>query len=129
MKNTRQYPISALIVDDEKDICFLLNNILKQKSIRVRQAGSLAEAETSMQQELPAVIFLDNHLPDGLGVDYITKFKNQNPGGKIIMITAHDTDKDQKKAQLQGVDYFISKPFTRDIIYGALTNLKWSFGE
>ena len=36
------------------------------------------------------------------------------------MITAHDTDADRQKALKEGADYFIGKPFTRDIVYKAV---------
>ena len=81
----------ALIVDDEKDICFLLSNILKQKNIQTTIAGSLEEAEKMLQTSGSYYfVFLDNHLPDGLGIDIIKKWKEKFPFAHFIMITAHD---------------------------------------
>lgn len=110
----------ALIIDDETDICFLLKGILKHKNIDAAYASSLAEGEQYLRQHDPAVIFLDNHLPDGFGIDHIRHFKNEYPLSKIIMITAHDTWADRQKAYSEGVDLFIGKPFTRDIILKAV---------
>lgn len=64
----------------------------------------------------PEIIFLDNHLPDGLGVNFIGYIKRFHPVTKIIMITAHDTVTDAKKAYKEGVDYFIGKPFSKESI-------------
>jgi len=112
--------MKALIVDDEEDICYLLSGILKHKNLLPKFVNSLAEARTHLQQESPAIIFLDNHLPDGLGISFIEHIKQQHPSTKVVMITAHDTTSDRHKAQQLGVDFFIGKPFTRETIYNAL---------
>ena len=115
--------VTALIVDDEKDICFLLSKILRQKNIKLLQANSLSEAEQIIEKETVPVIFLDNHLPDGLGLNNIKKLKIKAPKSKIIMITAHDNASDRKKAQEEGVDYFIGKPFTKELIFSTLEKI------
>jgi two-component system, OmpR family, response regulator len=113
-----------LIVDDEKDIRYLLNSILKQKNISAGLAGTLEEADKFIEKERPAVIFLDNHLPDGRGLEHITRIKKLNPASKIIMITAHDNPSDREKAYREGADFFISKPFTKDIICKTIEQIK-----
>lgn len=112
MKNTPR----ALIIDDETDVCYLLKGILRQKNIDASYAGSLADGEDFIREKVPDFIFLDNHLPDGFGVDRIRHLKQEHPLCKIVMITAHDTPADREKAYLEGVDYFIGKPFTKDVI-------------
>jgi len=106
----------ALIIDDETDICYLLKGILSLKNFEATYATTLAEGEKYLKQNDPLVIFLDNHLPDGYGIDTIRHFKKDYPFSKIVMITAHDTSSDREKAYREGVDFFIGKPFTRDII-------------
>ena len=112
--------LNALIVDDEKDICFLLSNILKQKNYNSTLAGSLAEAQKLIETQTPSIIFLDNHLPDGLGLDHIHELKKNSPFVKLVMITAHDNANEKRKAMEQGADHFISKPFSRELIFQAL---------
>jgi DNA-binding response OmpR family regulator len=120
--------LTALVVDDEKDICFLLFSLLRQKNIPTRLAGSLAEAEKLIEIQTPAVIFLDNHLPDGLGVDNIARIKKNHPGIYIIMITAHDTPADKERAIKAGVDHFIGKPFNKESILETLNKLQFPDG-
>ena len=111
----------ALIVDDEADICFLLSNILRQKNIQTAFAGSLAEAEKMLQSSSPFYfVFLDNHLPDGFGVDQIKAWKQRFPAVRLIMITAHDSGDEKIKARKDGADSFIGKPFSREIILKAI---------
>jgi two-component system OmpR family response regulator len=114
----------ALIIDDETDICYLLSSILKQKNFHTVFAGSISEAEKLVEQECGySVIFLDNHLPDGFGVNYIRPLKEKCPSSVIVMITAHDTIADRSKAQDQGVDYFIGKPFSKETIFNTIEGL------
>ena len=68
----------ALIVDDETDICYLLSNILKQRNIQTAFAGSLAEADNMLQSpDHFYYVFLDNHLPDGQGINSIKRWKEK----------------------------------------------------
>ena len=119
LKSTR----SALIIDDENDICFLLSNILKKNDLKVSSVNSLAEGIASLKLHEPNVLFLDNYLPDGFGMDFISYVKNEHAGIKIIMVTAHDTPDDRKNALQRGANFFIAKPFTVDQIKNALQNI------
>lgn len=112
----------ALIVDDEADICFLLSNILKQKNIQTSFAGTLSEADKMLQSSpnFFYYIFLDNHLPDGLGINQIKRWKEKFPFIHVIMITAHDSYEERRKASKDGADDFISKPFSRERIFNSI---------
>ena len=106
----------ALIVDDEIDICFILSGIFKNRNVSACYANSLAEAKALMEKEVPSILFLDNHLPDGLGVQFIEYVKTNYPDTKVVMITAHDTPSDKYLAFKNGADYFIGKPFSLNAV-------------
>lgn len=108
--------MKALIIDDEIDICYLLSSILRKKNINTNYVNSITEARQALERQHPELIFLDNRLPDGMGIDFIEQIKRKHPGIKVAMITAYDTAVDRTKALLQGADFFIPKPFSRDAI-------------
>jgi DNA-binding NtrC family response regulator len=111
----------ALIVDDETDICYLLSHILRQKDIQTVFAGSLAEADRMLQSpNFFYYVFLDNHLPDGLGINRIKQWKEKFPAIHFIMISAHDSCDEKRKAKTDGADTFISKPFSKDVILNSI---------
>ena len=114
---------TVLIIDDEVDICYLLSSILRSKNLQVNYVNSLKEATASLLNQHPEIIFLDNHLPDGLGINYIKQLKEGNPGTKIVMITAFDNHTERSNAFNNGADTFICKPFTKDLIYQTVDNL------
>lgn len=111
---------SALIIDDEYDICFLLSRILRTSNLSVQFVNSLEGGKQMLEKINPAVLFLDNHLPDGLGVDFIGYVKEKYPNTKVVMVTAHDTSEDRQKAMQQGADLFIPKPFSAAQIKAAI---------
>ncbi len=115
--------LKVLIIDDEADICYLLSTLLKQKNLDADYVNTLTDAAVALKNTTPEIIFLDNHLPDGLGMNFIEYIKSHYPSIKIVMITAHDTAADRQKALSEGADYFISKPFTRDMIYKTVEQL------
>ena len=115
--------LKVLIIDDETDICYLLSTLLKQKNLDTTYVNNITDATLALQNDEPKIIFIDNHLPDGLGINFIKYVKLNYPETKIVMITAHDTPSDRNKALNVGADYFIGKPFSRDLIYKTVEQL------
>ena len=110
-------------MDDEIDICYLLSGMLKQKNMFPTYVNSLSEATIALQKEVPEMLFLDNHLPDGLGIEYIQYVKKNYPDVRIVMITAHDSLIERKKAYNDGADFFLGKPLSRELIYNTVEKL------
>jgi two-component system OmpR family response regulator len=113
----------VLIVDDELDICYLLSSMLKQRNFRTGFVNSLSDAVIALQTDTPSLLFLDNHLPDGFGLDFIPYVKKNYPEMKVVMITAHDGAAERKIAYNGGVDLFVAKPLSRKLIDDAIEKL------
>jgi two-component system, OmpR family, response regulator len=109
-------PEKAMIIEDEKDLCYLLSIVLRQNHVSSSCAYSITEARKTIKNIRPSMIFLDNHLPDGSGIDFIGQAKARFPLAKIIMITAHDSPSEIDAAFSNGADYFITKPFNTSTI-------------
>jgi two-component system, OmpR family, response regulator len=111
-----------LIVEDEADMCLLLNIILTGKEIELDHVKNLSAAELYLLSDKPAVVILDNKLPDGFGVDFIPLLKNKYPDVKVIMISGFD--KAVKDVALDsGADIFLDKPFSREQLYQSIRQL------
>ena len=67
----------VLIVEDEGDMCLLLNILLTGKEMELDHVKNLSAAEKYLQNEQPSVVILDNKLPDGFGIDFITFLKKK----------------------------------------------------
>ena len=115
--------IDALIIEDEIDICFLLTGILRRRNLQTTFVNTISDAQNLLKNTHPLILFLDNNLPDGRGVDFIQQIKENHPLTRIIVITADDSLANKNKALTAGADFFIGKPFTRDTINQTLHNL------
>ena len=112
----------VLIIEDEGDMCLLLNIILNGKDMDLDHVKNLAAAEEYFKTEQPEVVILDNKLPDGFGVDFISTIKKNYPAIKIIMISGFDGSA-KDVALDNGADIFLEKPFTKEQLYKAIDSL------
>ena len=105
-------PKKILIVDDEPDICYFLSTNLSKRGFVTSYSNTLTEAASTLEKEEPSILLLDNHLPDGFGIDFVPRVLARYPRIKIVMITAHDSPQDRSRAYQNGVSFFLAKPFT-----------------
>ena len=99
-----------LVVEDDGEMGLLLNMILYQKKIQLDYVSCLLSADEYLQKQEPAIMLLDNRLPDGFGVDFISYVKKKYPAIKIIMISGFGSARDI--ALENGADLFFEKPFS-----------------
>jgi len=111
----------VLVVEDEGEIGLLLNIILNENDFELDYVKNLSSADEYLQKEQPSVIILDNKLPDGFGVDFISYIKKKYSDIKIIMISGFASAKDVALAN--GADMFFEKPFTKDELNMSLNKL------
>lgn len=112
----------VLIIEDEGDMCLLLNIMLNGKEMELDHVKKLSAAEEYLQKQQPAVVILDNKLPDGFGIDFIIHIKKNYPSVRIIMISGYDGS--AKDVALEnGADLFLEKPFTKNQLYEAIMDL------
>ena len=111
----------VLVVEDEGEMGLLLNLILNERNFELDYVSNLLAADEYLEKEQPAVIILDNKLPDGFGVDFITYIKKKYPSIKIIMISGFASARDV--ALENGADMFFEKPFTREELYNSIDKL------
>ena len=123
MPQTAKKIRKVLIIEDEGDICLLLNIMLKGKDIDLEHVNSLAKATEYLQKERPSLIMLDNKLPDGLGMDFIQVIKKTYPEIKIVMISGFHPTLTKDIALTNGADIYLEKPFTKDQVFESVDKL------
>jgi len=107
-----------LVVEDQGETCLVLGLILSDRKFELDYVNNLLDADEYLQKNKPSVIILDNKLPDGFGVDFITYVKKRYPKIKIIMISGFSTARDV--AIENGADVFLEKPFSMDNVNEAI---------
>lgn len=102
-----------LVVDDEPDVRFILQNILKSQGFYTEQSESIKQCFIQIERFEPDVIILDIDLPDGSGLDALPKIKESHPQTTVIINSALDTSDNRQLAKERGADAFIGKPLNK----------------
>lgn len=107
-----------LVVEDQGETCLLLDLVLSDREFEMDYVNNLLDADEYLQKNKPSMIILDNKLPDGFGVDFISYAKQKYPKVKILMISGFSTARDV--AMENGADAFLEKPFTKKNVNDAI---------
>ena len=106
---------SVLIIDDERDLCEVMSRALKKEGFEVDCAFNLAEARLKLSVK-PDIVILDINLPDGSGIDYLQMNPVEFMESYVILITADPSVAVQKKAAYEGIQAYLPKPFSIDLM-------------
>jgi DNA-binding NtrC family response regulator len=109
-----------LIVDDEPDMCWALQHILKKKGLVSKVAITGHEAHMLIDSNSFVMAFLDAKLPDTDGLALAGYIRLKAPETHIVMISGYfyKDDGSIQKAITDGlISGFISKPFQHDEIF------------
>jgi two-component system NtrC family response regulator len=106
--------IHILVVDDEVSIRRLAEKELSSERRLITTAGSAQKAIKAFKRQAFDVVLLDMRLPDGDGLDLLTRFQELAAEIQVVIITAFaDVDNAVQAMKLGAYDY-ITKPFDLD---------------
>ncbi|MCX5970078.1 MAG: response regulator [Coprothermobacterota bacterium] len=112
---------SVLVVDDEKEICWLLQQILIQEGYQVSTAHSGKEGLAHIGQSGEVdIMILDLHLPDMNGLDLLEQIRAGGLQTPVVVITAFGDEESRERAAGLGVKGFLDKPFEISTLLAAL---------
>jgi len=115
-------PIKVLVIDDSNTIRRSAEMFLRQAGFEVILAEDGFDALAKISDHHPAVIFVDIMMPRLDGYQTCALIK-QNPTLKstpVIMLSSKDGVFDRARGRLAGSDRYLTKPFTREGLVGAV---------
>lgn len=112
---------TVLIVEDEPYLRQVVSKKLKKAGYRVKEAGSLAAARAILEVEQPDLALLDLNLPDGVGFSLVPAIKSQGNGAKVLVMSAYTSADELERAEAEGIDLFLAKPFRMPELLEAVT--------
>src|SRR6478609_3559490 len=119
---------NILVIDDDKDLCFLLNQFLSRKGYEVTVMYSGEDALQYLNHSKPALIICDLRLEDIDGITLLGKVKEKYTDLPVIIITGHSDIKTSALALKQGAFDYVVKPLVTEqillTIHEALNNKK-----
>ena len=105
-----------LIVDDNSDIRFILDELIKETGYKTRLAANFNQALTEIDKKLPDVAILDVKLDkgDNDGIQLLDHIKKKNSDIPVIMISGHANIEMAISSLKSGAFEFIQKPFDKE---------------
>ena len=100
----------VLVIEDEANICNLLDTILTTNGYQVVTEGTCSEGIMMMRSYVPDLVILDLGLPDKDGLEFIKTIR-QSDTTPILVVSARSTENDKVLALDLGANDYITKPF------------------
>jgi len=119
--------MKILVVDDEEQICELLDKFLSQEGYQVITAATGEEALEKLEEESPQLVLLDIRMPGMGGIECLRKIKEKNEKIGVIMTTAVGDTDTIKEAISLGVNDYILKPIDLDYLGKLIISWKQVF--
>jgi two-component system response regulator AtoC len=111
-----------LVVDDNKNMQFILTNILHEKGYEVCCVGNGNKAITEIKNKIPDLVLLDIRLPGKNGIEVLEKLRELDKELLVIMITAYGDVKSAVKAIKLGAYDYVTKPFDNEELLNIIKN-------
>ncbi len=118
---------AALVVEDDDQIAYLLQFILRKEGYAVTVASDGREAQRVFEErsEPPALVTLDFMLPHATGLELLAIIRAK-PGWErvpVLMLTARSQEKDIARARAEGASDYLVKPFKPEELRACIRRL------
>jgi len=105
----------GLILDDDELICSLLREILKNEGFSIAVSSTYRDAQDQCQQQKFDLLFLDYHLPEGIGWTLANEVTGapKTYGSPLFVLMSGTADLSEMSISEKFVErvFFIKKPF------------------
>ena len=101
----------VLIVDDEKNMRWVLGQALSGAGFEVGEASDGKEALSAVAELEPDVMVLDHRMPGKDGMEVLRTLRSKGLSFPIIMLTAHGNVATAVEAVKAGATEYLTKPF------------------
>jgi len=114
--------IKVMVIDDSKTIRRTAETLLKKEGCEVITATDGFEALSKITDHRPDIIFIDIMMPrlDGYQTCALIKRNKSYKETPVILLTSKDGLFDRARGRIVGSDQYLTKPFTREELLGAI---------
>ncbi|WP_415922337.1 sigma-54-dependent transcriptional regulator [Tateyamaria sp. SN6-1] len=110
----------VLVIDDEPGMRHFLTKTLEPRVAYVEAVSSPAQATKALDEGQYDLVIIDNLMPGGTGLDWLTEQKRKGFFADAILITAYADLETAIAALRAGVSDFVLKPFRANQILSAV---------
>ena len=114
--------LKVMVIDDSKTIRRTAETLLKKEGCNVVTATDGFEALAKIADEKPDIIFVDIMMPrlDGYQTCALIKNNQVYKQTPVVMLSSKDGLFDRARGRIVGSDQYLTKPFTKDELLGAI---------
>ncbi len=114
--------IKVMVIDDSKTIRRTAETLLRKEGCEVVTAVDGFEALAKISDQQPQIIFVDIMMPrlDGYQTCALIKNNQMFKHTPVIMLSSKDGLFDKARGRIVGSEQYLTKPFTREELLGAI---------
>jgi twitching motility two-component system response regulator PilG len=116
--------LKILVIDDSKTIRRTAETLLTKEGCQVFTAIDGFDALSKIADHQPDLIFVDIMMPrlDGYETCSLIKHNKTFKETPVIMLSSKDGLFDRARGRIVGSEQYLTKPFTKDELLGAISN-------
>ena len=116
--------LKILVIDDSKTIRRTAETLLSKEGCQVFTAIDGFDALSKIADHQPDLIFVDIMMPrlDGYETCSLIKHNKVFKQTPVIMLSSKDGLFDRARGRIVGSEQYLTKPFTKDELFGAISN-------
>ncbi len=116
--------LKILVIDDSKTIRRTAETLLTKEGCQVFTAIDGFDALSKIADHQPDLIFVDIMMPrlDGYETCSLIKHNKTFRDTPVIMLSSKDGLFDRARGRIVGSEQYLTKPFTKDELLGAISN-------
>ena len=126
-------PLHILVAEDDEFSAQLMEQLLARRGDRVRLATNGREALALAREGTFDLLLLDVHMPemDGFEVIQVIRERERTTEGHlpVIALTARSRQEDRERCLAAGMDDFLTKPVSPDVLLAAIDRLARASGS
>jgi len=114
--------LKVLVIDDSKTIRRTAETLLSREGCEVHTAIDGFDALSKIADHHPDIVFVDIMMPrlDGYQTCALIKNNQEFKQTPVIMLSSKDGLFDRAKGRIVGSEQYLTKPFTKDELLGAI---------
>lgn len=114
--------LKVMVIDDSKTIRRTAETLLKKEGCEVITANDGFEALSKITDNNPDIIFVDIMMPrlDGYQTCALIKHNQKFKNTPVIMLSSKDGLFDRARGRIVGSEQYLTKPFTKEELLGAI---------
>ncbi len=104
----------VLVVDDDAGVRYTLREILETQGLEVAEAADGAEALERFEAAPAQLVITDLRMPRVDGMELLRRLAARAPAPRVVVITAHGSERQAVEAMKAGAYDYFRKPFETD---------------